>query len=388
MKLRRLAMTVAGLVCLAATSLAQIATIQGTVIGTDGKPIVGAIIKIHRTDVKFDAQTKSDKRGHYIYAGLPLAGMFDISCIVDGKEVDKLQGVRSEMGDHPDTDIDLRKLVTAASANRQAMVNQALQTGQIPDELNRTMTPEQKAVLEKQMLETTGKIKKQNALNNAFNEGVAALQAKQYDMAVTALEKAGEVDPKQPAVWANLADAYAGQAGKMTGAEFDQTMAKAIADYEKSIDLKPDEAGTHNNYGLALAKIKKYPEAETELKKAAELDPPNAFSKYFNLGATLNNIGQTDEAAKAFKMAIDAAPDNPKNAGAYYQYGLILVGQATMKDNKIVPPPGTAEAFQKYLQLAPDGPYAAAAKDTLRELGGSVQTTFQNPNAPAPKTKK
>ena len=55
MKLRSLGMTIAGLVIFAASSLAQITTLEGTVTGTDGKPAVGAIIKIHRVDVKWDA---------------------------------------------------------------------------------------------------------------------------------------------------------------------------------------------------------------------------------------------------------------------------------------------------------------------------------------------
>ena len=55
MKLRRLGMTIAGLVIFAASSLAQITTLEGNVIGTDGKPVVGAEVKIHRMDVKWDA---------------------------------------------------------------------------------------------------------------------------------------------------------------------------------------------------------------------------------------------------------------------------------------------------------------------------------------------
>ncbi|MEI9971758.1 MAG: hypothetical protein WDO73_06715 [Ignavibacteriota bacterium] len=51
-----------------------------------------------------------------------------------------------------------------------------------------------------------------------------------------------------------------------------------------------------------------------------------------------------------------AAPDNPKNAEAYYQYGLSLAGQATVdKEGKFVAPPGTLDAFNKYLALAPNG---------------------------------
>lgn len=397
MKLRSLAMTVAGLVIFAASSLAQITTLEGNVIGTDGKPVVGAIIKIHRTDVKWDATTKSDKRGHYIHTGVPL-GTFELTCVIDGKDADKINNVKSTMGDHPPTDFDLRK--AGGSPNTQALVAKAMESGQISDELKRQMSPEQKAQLEKQMAEQSGKLKKQKALNDSFNEGVTALQAaptaatpeakaQGYQTAVTALEKAGEVDPTQPAVWANLGDAYLGLAGTKTGTEFDETTAKGIAAYNKSIALKPDDHATHNNYGLALAKAKKYPEAEVELKKAAELDPATAFSRFYNLGALLSNIGQAEPASKAFKAAIDSAPDNPKNNESYYQYGLSLAGQATVdKDGKFVFPAGTLESFQKYLTLTPTGPNAQACKDMIAQLGGSIQTDFKNPNAPQPKKKK
>ena len=47
----------------------------------------------------------------------------------------------------------------------------------------------------------------------------------------------------------------------------------------------------------------------------------------------------------------------------------------------MTPAPGTVEAFQKYLELQPDGPNAQSAKDMLTSLGSSVATTFADPNA-------
>jgi tetratricopeptide (TPR) repeat protein len=159
-------------------------------------------------------------------------------------------------------------------------------------------------------------------------------------------------------------------------------MQKGMDAYTKSLSLNPNDAAAHNNYALALAKAKKYPEMEAELRKAAELDPANAYTKFYNLGALLTNNGQSEAAAKAFKMAIDSAPDNPKNVESYYQYGLSLAAQATVdKDGKFVAPPGTTEAFQKYVELAPTGPNAAACKDMIAQLGGGIQTSFTNPNA-------
>jgi hypothetical protein len=47
----------------------------------------------------------------------------------------------------------------------------------------------------------------------------------------------------------------------------------------------------------------------------------------------------------------------------------------------VIPPAGTVEALQKYLELKPDGANAPAAKEMIAALGGTISTTFQNPNA-------
>jgi tetratricopeptide (TPR) repeat protein len=390
MKLRRLWMTMAGVALFAAAAMAQVSTMEGTVTGTDGKPVQGALIKIHRTDIKWDAQLKTDKRGHYIHTGVPAGGTFDVSVVINNEEATSLKGVKSQMADHPPLDFDLRK--TAVATDTKAMMQQAMQSGEISDDLSRQLSPEQLAALKKSMEENKGKIQKNNALNASFNEGMTALKAaasqptpdakaQYYQTAATALEKAGTVDPTQPAIWSNLGDAYLGLASVKTGAEADAATAKGIEYYDKSITLKADPS-TINNYGLALAKAKKYDEAEAQLRKAAELDPPTAYQRYYNLGALYSNIGKSDAAAKAFKAAIDAAPDNPKNAEAYYQYSLSLAAQATTdKDGKFVFPAGTVEGFQKYLALAPTGPNAQACKDMITQLGATIQTDFKTPAA-------
>jgi hypothetical protein len=64
------------------------------------------------------------------------------------------------------------------------------------------------------------------------------------------------------------------------------------------------------------------------------------------------------------------------------------MGKATTgKDGKFTAPPGTAECFQKYLELKPEGPMAQPSKDMLASLGSSVETTFGKQKAP-PKKKQ
>jgi hypothetical protein len=54
----------------------------------------------------------------------------------------------------------------------------------------------------------------------------------------------------------------------------------------------------------------------------------------------------------------------------------------------VTPVEGTAEAFQKYLQLAPTGQFADSAKGMLESMNMKVDTLYKNPNASPAKKKK
>jgi tetratricopeptide (TPR) repeat protein len=384
MKFRNLILATAGLLVFGFSSLAQITAIEGDVKGEDGKLLVGAVIKLDRTDITAHYKTKTDKKGHYFYNGLPL-GNYIITVEVDGKDVDKRQGVRSKLGDPTNVSFDLHASKQERDA-AQSVMQKAAETGQLTKEMERGMTAEQKATLEKNLKEREGQLKQHKDLNDAFSAGMTAIADKQYDQAVQALTKASEIGPTELAVWANLADAYMKLASTKTGPEFDDAAQKGLDAYGKAIALKPEDAATHNNYALALVQAKKIPEAQAELTKAAQLDPANAGKYYYNLGAVLTNANQADAAADAFQKAIAA---DPNYAEAYYQYGVYLVGKATFgADGKVTPVAGTVEAFQKYLALAPTGQFAQPAKDMLTTLSASVDVSYKNPNAKDTTTKK
>ena len=384
MKFRSLILATAGLLVLGSTLLAQITAIEGEVKGEDGKALVAAVIKIDRTDITAHYKTKTDKKGHYFYNGLPL-GNYNVTIEVDGKDVDKKTGVRSKLGDPTNVSFDLQASKQERDA-AQAVMQKAAETGQITKEMERGMTAEQKAALEKTLKEREGQLKQHKELNDAFSAGMTAMGEKQYDQAVEALTKASEIGPTELAVWANLADAYMKLASTKTGAEFDAAAQKGLDAYGKAIALKPEDAATHNNYALALVQAKKIPDAQAELTKAAQLDPANAGKYYYNLGAVLTNANQSEAAVEAFQKAIAA---DPNYADAYYQYGVSLVSKASFgADGKVTPVPGTVEALQKYLALAPDGQFAQPAKDMLTTLGTSVDVSYKNPNAKETTTKK
>jgi len=383
---RAIVRRILGLAGLAALTMgaafAQTGAIAGKVIGEDGQPMKGAWIMITRTDIKGEYMVESNKKGEYFHAGLPL-GSYNVQCNVGGKKVknkieggevvDSMNGVRTRLGDPVEVNFSL----VERAAKRKAM-EQAAQTGTLTAEMSREMSKEDRERLEKQMKERAAQMSKNKELNDAFNAGMAAMNAKNFDEAITQFTKASELDPKQHTVWANLAESYLGQAAaKPTEAE--PIMAKGMDAWSKAIELKPDAPEYHNNYALALAKAKKYPEAEAELTKAATLDPPKAGTYFYNLGAVLTNIGQLEPAGSAFKKAIDA---DPNHADAQYQYGIYLMGKAqTTAEGKVVPPEGTREAFQKYVDLKPTGPFADSAKGMIQMMDAQLQTTYQNPDA-------
>jgi len=365
----------------AGASWAQVAAIEGDVKGEDGQPVKGAEILILRQDMKGTYKgAKTDKKGHYIYNGLPFPGTYTVSVSVNGQQRDEMKNVKTSMGDPANVSFDLKQ---AAEQGAQAGA-----AGTAAPEQERGLTKEQKEALAKQQKENEAAIAKNKSLNDSFNAGKDALTTKNYDAAIDAFQKGVEMDPKQVVIWANLADAYVGQAGTKTGADQQPSLDKAVEAYAKAIELKPDDAAYHNNYALTLAKAKKFDEAQAELNKAAQLDPAQAGRYYYNLGAVLVNSGQSAQAEVAFKKSIDA---NPGYADAQFQYATALSAKlATGADGKVVAPDGMKDALEKYLSLEPTGQYADAAKGMLQMIGATIQTNYQNPDAkknPPPKKK-
>ena len=361
-------------------SWAQITAIEGDVKGADGQMVKNAQILIEREDMKGSYKgAKTDKKGHYIYNGLPI-GRYTVSVLVDNQKKDQMQHVQTKMGDPVPVNFDL------AQAAAQAAAAGGADAATLSKEQERGMSKEQKDAIEKRAKENAAAMAKNKALNDAFNAGKEALNQKNYDAAVDSFKKGVELDPNQHVIWANLADTYLAISATKTGADQQAAIDQGLDAYQKAITLKPDEAPYHNNYALALAKAKKIDEAKTELTKAAQLDPTQAGKYYYNLGAVLVNTGQTAASEDFFKKAIES---DPNYADAQFQYATALSAKLTTgADGKVTAPPGMQEALNKYLELQPTGQFAEAAKGMLQMIGATIQTDYSNPNAKKGPTKK
>jgi tetratricopeptide (TPR) repeat protein len=376
----------------ASAAWAQTTTMEGDVKDQNGQPLKGAVIVLDRTDIKGHYQVKSDKKGHWLYTGLPM-GTFNVQCQVDGKMVDQVSGVKSKYGDSTTDDFDLRK----AAATQQA-AQQAAETGQLSQDQARGMSKEQKEQFEAAAKQRTEAMKKNKELNDAFNAGQDSLKkaaadadkaqkVTDYQAAADSFTKASQLDASQLAVWDSFGQAYFGLGNNQAGDDKNKSYDQAIAAYKKELELKPDSASAYNQIGNLYGAEKKLPEAEEALNKAAQLDPAIAAKAYFNMGANLVNSGQADKAPEFFKKATDA---DANYAEAWYQLGStsMMKGSVDPKTGQQTYPPDTGAALKKYLDLQPNGPHAQEATAMLQALGEKIETKTTVPGAKTPAKKK
>lgn len=356
-------------------AFAQMARVQGQAKDESGQPIADATVEFQNIDTGQKYTLKSDKNGKYAHIAMQ-PGVYKATLIKDGKVLfsfDKIQLTLSGTQDGvTPVDFDLAKERAGVAGK---------------------MTEEQKKAQEeaKKVAEENQKIK---GLNEKLVLAKNAETAGNWAQAVAIMEEATALDGTRDLLWARLGDVHLG-AGKAVDksdqAAAKQHYVKSVEAYKKALTIKQVGA-YHNNYGQALARAGKPKEALAEYTAAAQADPPNAAMYYFNAGATLTNESMTerdgvlrekyiDEANNAFDKAIAAKPDY---AEAWYQKGLNLFANAKVdpKTNKIAPREGTAEAFQKYLEIEPEGKYSAEAKGIIESLGGTVQTTYRKGKPP------
>ncbi|HEY6400816.1 MAG TPA: carboxypeptidase-like regulatory domain-containing protein, partial [Blastocatellia bacterium] len=95
MKIKHLMSAFAGCAVIALASLtasAQTGRLEGDVVKADTKePIVGAEIQIERTDIKGSYPVKTDKKGHFLHAGVPYVGTYTIMVSAPGFQPDFIQ---------------------------------------------------------------------------------------------------------------------------------------------------------------------------------------------------------------------------------------------------------------------------------------------------------
>jgi hypothetical protein len=100
MKIKHILLVVAMMALASLTATAQTGRLEGDVVKADTKePIVGAEVQIERTDIKGSYPVKTDKKGHFLHAGVPYVGTYTVIVSAPGCMPDFVQNVRGSQSD-------------------------------------------------------------------------------------------------------------------------------------------------------------------------------------------------------------------------------------------------------------------------------------------------
>ena len=268
----------------------------------------------------------------------------------------------------------------------------------------KSMTPEQQKALEEykkknaEVVSANQVIAKLNATLKTVRADLAAAAPNKDDVSkdVASMKDAVAAKPDVGLLWITYGDTLLAQgrhlstedkkAGKSPQADDEVTKNynDAVDAYKKAIALdsagaKPNVTGLaadYNQLGNTYTQLGKPDDATAAFDSAAKADPTKAGMYYKNEAAVLYNAGQMDAADAAAKKAIAA---DPTAADAYFIEGQALLTKSAVdpKTQKLTAPPGCIEAYQKFLQLAPNDPKVPQVQAVLTSLGEKIDTTYK-----------
>jgi tetratricopeptide (TPR) repeat protein len=366
MKMKSIYLTMAAMLvafsAMTAWPQATLSRVNGKV--TDGnKPLAGVQITYTNLGTGKTFKDKTGKDGSYNMVGLERTDyQIEITSATGEKLYRAKRTIAAEGGGEQTVDIDISQGSAGGAAGQQKMTKEQIEAAKAQNA-------------------------KAEGMNTLIAQAQTAIAAKNDQAAIPVLTQLTQLDPNRWQFFSALANSHSNLG------QYDE----AIQNYEKGIQVaqnilagnikdakNPDADPAKAKAGLAqmlsqeggvYLKLKKNPEAIAAFEKAAAMDP-NPGTAYFNICATQYNTGNTAGAVAACDKAIAA---DPNRADAYFIKGSLMVGQGTQgKDGKYVVPEGTAQALNKYLELAPDGPHANDVKEMLQIIGAKIETTYKS----------
>jgi tetratricopeptide (TPR) repeat protein len=215
------------------------------------------------------------------------------------------------------------------------------------------------------------------------------IKTAKYTEVETMMLKDTGLRPAESVLWAQLGQAQKGLK------KYDE----ATASFKKVLELeatskKPNlgvQGAADEGLGEIAARQGKIDDANAAYDAAAKVNPPQAQMYLKNEAVIFFQTAQAGGDAKiiaaqiaASDKAIAASPDpkNPSIAILYYLKGQGLIsapGGVTEdpKTHKLVPPPGSIEAFQTYLEMAPTGQFSTDVKGILSGFNQSVDSSYK-----------
>ncbi len=303
------ALAVALALYVAPLASAQTGMLKGKVVDGEDKPLQGALIAIEFADgVTRKFEVKTDRRGEFIQIGLP-PGNYKVTATVE-KLGALTQNTRVRLGGTAEANF---KMVPGAGGGDPAVAAKAAE------------------------------------LKKTFEEGVAASRANNHDVAIEKFTAAAATAPSCYDCYYNIGYAYLQKKDEK----------QAEATWLKALELKADYPEALNALATLYNNQKRFDEAGAMGARAAAAGGGSGGSAdaIYNQGIILWNQGKIPEAKAKFEEALKANANHPE---ANFQFGMALLNEGKLPD--------AIASFEKYLQLAPEGQFAAQAKGMLAQL--------------------
>ena len=374
---------------LAPVAYAQGGALSGTVLDLEGKPYPDVTLTVTDTATNKTMEATTDAKGKYSVPGIG-GGKFNVDFKAKDKDGNQQlvwqAGLQIQAGTSPTYDVNLKELKAAGKLDaieavaKRAEAEKQFQSMKTHYDAGLAAIDQMKAAQAE-----LGKLPKDAPKDQ--QDPIKAKISQAGGTAVTELEAALQNmkadDANRSIVLSRLGEAYEAM-GKWQ---------EAADTYQKSIALKPDMAANYNNLGNDLAKLGKVDDARSAYQKYVDLNPTDAALAWRNFGTVLYNSNRMKEAIDPLQKATTL---DPKNATAWLLLGIAMVNTMEFKTegDKITPviKPGTIEAYQHAIDLDPNGPIGAQAKqglESLQAMGVGITTKVgQAPPKTQPKGKK
>ena len=201
----------------------------------------------------------------------------------------------------------------------------------------------------------------------------AEIKKAKYTDIETLMLKDSAAKPDASVLWAQLG---LGQLGLAKYDEAEPTFKKVLE--LEAVAKKPNigiQGAADAGLGEIYARAGKVPEANAAYDAAAKVNPTQAGFYLKNEAVIFSKVGNADAQVAAADEAIKV---DPTQAILYYLKGQGLIVKATVDaSGRYVLPEGCAEAYQKYLELAPSGLFAADAKGILAQSTQKVDSGYK-----------
>lgn len=411
---------------------AQTAPLEGRVImkNADGTttPVVGAIIDVFRTDISAKYETKTGKKGDFVFAGVPLVGRYVIAASKAGARPNFLGGVRPGQGIdfeielYPDGDgkrltlAEISAMGTGATASRsKPTAEEAAKQAEIMKQNAEIASSNKRAESSNAIIERT------------FKAGNEAYRANNHDAAIAAFNEGIAADPEHPGIPSLLTNKAA--ALRARGVDRYNSAVKLTDDAAKSAGIESSrkdwreaaEAASRAVTLLKAAPASSGPDAATAKQAlyiallgraegmrlfvvkvdqskvedgvaayqeyiAAEVDAAKKTKAQNDLAQMLFDANAFDKALVEYRKILETNPDD-LNAILRAGQSLFNIGAINNSDKAMYQE--AANYLGQFIAKAPDSdPFKADAKAILEALKDQANVKPEKVATPARRTRR